>query len=68
MENSCHKVSLLSDWTKKTPKGIVVHSTGCSNPWLKRYVQPDDGNLGVNQYNNSWNTPSGVCHESLIYF
>ena len=43
---------------KMTPKGIVVHSTGCPNPWLKRYVQPDDGNLGVNQYNNSWNTPS----------
>nr|DAZ23811.1 MAG TPA: PGRP recognition protein [Caudoviricetes sp.] len=23
-----------------TPKGIMVHSTGCNNPNLKRYVQP----------------------------
>ena len=35
-----------------TPKGIMVHSTGAENPWLKRYVGPDDGLLGKNQYNN----------------
>ena len=23
-----------------SPIGIVVHSTGANNPWLKRYVQP----------------------------
>lgn len=39
------------------PVGIVVHSTGANNPYLKRYVQPDDGLLGVNKYNNSWNRP-----------
>ena len=39
------------------PVGIVVHSTGANNPNLKRYVQPDDGLLGVNKYNNSWNRP-----------
>ncbi|MBR5272350.1 MAG: N-acetylmuramoyl-L-alanine amidase [Clostridia bacterium] len=37
------------------PSGIVVHSTGANNPYLKRYVQPDDGQLGVNVYNNSVN-------------
>lgn len=37
------------------PKGIMVHSTGANNPNLKRYVGPDDGLLGVNQYNNHWN-------------
>ncbi len=37
------------------PKGIMVHSTGANNPWLKRYVGPDDGFLGKNQYNNHWN-------------
>jgi len=48
--NSCYKKA-----TKITPKGIVVHSTGANNPNLKRYVQPDDGMLGKNIYNNSWN-------------
>lgn len=38
-----------------TPTGIVVHSTGANNPNLKRYVQPDDGNIGNNIYNNSVN-------------
>ena len=38
-----------------TPKGIMVHSTGANNPNLKRYVGPDDGLLGKNQYNNHWN-------------
>lgn len=43
---------------KITPKGIMVHSTGANNPWLKRYVGPDDGLLGVNAYNNHWNMPN----------
>ena len=38
-----------------TPKGVMVHSTGAPNPNLKRYVGPDDGRLGKNQYNNDWN-------------
>jgi hypothetical protein len=42
-----------------TVKGVLWHSTGCNNPWLKRYVQPDDNasdreawlkKLGVNRY------------------
>ncbi len=28
---------------KQQPRGIMVHSTGANNPWLKRYVGPDDG-------------------------
>ena len=39
----------------KGPRGIVVHSTGANNPYIKRYVQPDDGKLGTNRYNNDWN-------------
>lgn len=50
--NDCYKTA-----QKMTPKGIVVHSTGVNNPYLKRYVQPDDGFLGVNKNNNSWNNP-----------
>lgn len=41
---------------KIKPSGIVVHSTGANNPYLKRYVGPDDGILGQNQYNNHWNS------------
>lgn len=39
------------------PKGIMVHSTGANNPTLRRYVQPDDGILGVNLNGNDWNRP-----------
>lgn len=52
-ENACYKAG-----KKITPKGIMVHSTGANNPYLRRYVGPDDGLLGVNQYNNHWNQDS----------
>jgi len=52
------------------PKGIMVHSTGANNPWLRRYVGPDDGLLGVNRHNNHWNQdrPDGrqVCVHAFI--
>ena len=64
-ENACYKAS-----KKITVKGIMVHSTGANNPWLKRYVGPDDGKLGKTQYNNHWNTyhPGGreVCVHGFI--
>lgn len=48
----------------------MVHSTGANNPYLKRYVGPDDGLLGKSQYNNHWNqdTPDGrqVCVHGFI--
>jgi N-acetylmuramoyl-L-alanine amidase len=53
-----------------TVKGIMVHSTGANNPTLKRYVGPDDGLLGKNQYGNHWNTPKPggrqVCVHGFI--
>ena len=52
---------------KMTPKGIVVHSTGANNPNLKRYVQPDDGNIGVNTNNNDFNrSGQDVCVHAFI--
>ena len=62
-ENACYKAG-----RKITPKGIMVHSTGANNPWLKRYVGPDDGKLGKNQYNNHWNQPMDreVCVHAFI--
>ena len=64
-QNACYKAG-----EKMVPKGIMVHSTGANNPYLKRYVGPDDGLLGVNQYGNHWNTdkPGGkrVCVHGFI--
>ena len=64
-ENACYKAGKTI-----TVKGIMVHSTGANNPWLKRYVGPNDGKLGKNQYNNHWNTyhPGGreVCVHGFI--
>jgi len=45
-------------------RGVLWHSTGANNPWLKRYVQPDDNApdkakmlemLGKNKNGNDWN-------------
>lgn len=64
-ENGCYKSG-----KKHTVKGIMVHSTGANNPNLKRYIGPDDGLLGVNQYGNHWNTakPGGreICVHAFI--
>ncbi|MGC8718387.1 MAG: N-acetylmuramoyl-L-alanine amidase [Thermodesulforhabdaceae bacterium] len=64
-ENACYKAGKTI-----TPKGIMVHSTGVNNPYLKRYVGPDDGLLGKNTSNNHWNqdTPDGrqVCVHAFI--
>lgn len=49
-ENPCYKAG-----KKIKPSGIVVHSTGANNAYIKRYVNPDDGVLGRNQYGNHWN-------------
>lgn len=38
--------------TPLVPRGVMVHSTGANNPYLRRYVQPDDGELGKNRYDN----------------
>ena len=47
--------------------GVLWHCTGANNPWLKRYVQPDDNasdraallaKLGTNAYKNDWNHTS----------
>jgi N-acetylmuramoyl-L-alanine amidase len=48
--NDCYKRG-----RKITPKGIMVHSTGANNPNIRRYVQPDDGILGLNNNGNDWN-------------
>ena len=52
---------------RQTSIGVQVHSTGANNPMLKRYVQPDDGRLGINLYGNSHNRPGvDVCASAYI--
>lgn len=63
VNNDCYKAGKTI-----APKGLMVHSTGANNPNLKRYVGPDDGLLGKNQYNNHWNQPMDrqVCVHAFI--
>lgn len=61
-KNPCYQAN-----QKMTPKGIVVHSTGANNPYIKRYVGPDDGVIGKNAYGNHWNNPNeDVCVHGFI--
>ena len=60
--NDCYKAGRTI-----VPRGVMVHSTAGNNPWLKRYVGPDDGLLGVNKNNNHWNMPGvGACVHAFI--
>lgn len=64
-KNDCYKKATLM-----TPKGIVVHSTGANNPYLKRYVDAPK-EVGVNSYGNHWNRNSTqmgrkVCVHAFI--
>lgn len=50
VNNDCYKAGKIIK-----PKGVMWHSTAADNPYLKRYVQPDDGKLGYNPHQNHWN-------------
>lgn len=54
---------------KMTPKGIVVHSTGFNNPYLKRFVDCE-AEVGKNTHGNHWNTATPdnrkVCVHAFI--
>ena len=54
VRNACYMAGV-----KMTPRGLMLHSTGANNPNLWRYIQPDDGYLGPNPYNNHWNAYHG---------
>ena len=48
------------------PRGVMVHSTGAANPWLRRYVAPDDGRLGEPS-SRHWNQGGvGACVHAMI--
>ena len=61
-ESDCHKANV-----RQNSIGVQVHSTGANNPYLRRYVQPDDGRLGRNTNGNSHNRPGvDVCANAYI--
>ena len=64
-ENDCYKAG-----KPLSVRGLMLHSTGAPNTRLSRYVGPDDGLLGMNQYGNHWNQarPDGrqVCVHGFI--
>lgn len=60
--SDCYKANV-----RQTSVGVQVHSTGANNPFLRRYVQPDDGRLGANTNGNSHNRPGvDVCANAYI--
>lgn len=71
IKNSCYIKN--QKITGGKPTGIVVHSTGCNNKTLKRYVQPvpeqsyyDEviADIGKNKYDNHWNHSSAEMGRS----
>ena len=48
--NECYKKGV-----KIQVKGLMLHSTGANNPYLKRYVQPNIEGIGTNSNGNHWN-------------
>lgn len=72
VNNDCYKKG--QRMTDDRPTGIVVHSTGCNNKTLKRYVNPVKtqscynemiADLGLNAYNNHWNRSSTAMKKSV---
>lgn len=60
-ENDCFKAGRTI-----TPSGVMVHSTGANNPYLRRYVAPNDGLIGEPAMAN-WNQGGkDVCVHAFI--
>ena len=66
-ESDCYREGMAKKQFIK-PIAPMWHSSGANNPYLKRYVGPDDGLLGKNIYNNHWNQPRDrrVCYHSFV--
>lgn len=64
VKNDCYKSA-----QHLKPQGIVVHSTGANNPFLRRYVDAPK-EVGSNVYGNHWNNPKpdgrSVCVHAFI--
>ena len=62
--NGAYKAS--KPMPKGKPEGIVLHSTGCNNPNLRRYVNAPEI-CGENPYKNYFDRPdSNVCPHAVV--
>ena len=60
-ENDCCKAGRTI-----RPRGVMIHSTGADNPWLRRYLSPDDGRIGTPS-SRHWNQSGvGACVHAFI--
>ena len=48
------------------PRGVMVHSTGAANPYLRRYLSPDDGRLGEPSSRHWTQGGVGACVHAMI--
>ena len=61
LHNDCYRAGRTIQ-----PRGVMVHSTGADNPWLSRYVAPNDGLLGEPSMRH-WNqSGTGACVHGFI--
>lgn len=60
-KNNCYKAG-----RSITPTGIMVHSTGANNPYLRRYL-PGDELIGYNAYGNHWDQPAPDGREVCVH-
>ena len=55
--NLCYKAARTMP--QGSPAGIIIHSTGCDNPYLWRYVDSPEI-CGKNPYGTHWNVPMPI--------
>ncbi len=55
--NLCYKAA--KNMPNGSPAGIIIHSTGCNNPNLWRYVDSPEI-CGKNSYGTHWNVPMPI--------
>lgn len=60
-KNPCYKKGVKRSKTTR----LILHSVGCNNAWLKRWISPDDGQIGDDGYTNGWNVPNA---DTLVHF
>lgn len=64
VNNPCYQAA--QPMPEGRPEGIVVHSTGANNPWLRRYVNAPDI-AGENIYKNYYDRPDWqACPHAVI--
>ena len=61
-KNNCYKTG-----RKHKVRGWMLHCTGANNPFLSRYIGPDDGIIGYNKYGNHWNQPKPGGRSVLVH-